>query len=274
MSENKIKYGLKNVHYAVVTEVLGVVSYGTPVAIPGAVNLSMSPEGEETEFEADDTEYFAANSNNGYSGDLEIALVPDSYRADVLGETIDSNGAYIENKDALIKRFALMFEFQGDEKATRHVMYNILANRPKVESSTKGKSIDPKTEVLSMKAKPAVDSGDVKAKLEYGKTGYSTFYSAVYLENAVTNTLATASGTFSKAAAADKTIDATSTSGTNAVKDVKCNGISIGGANLTITGIDVTIESTYIAALTNGTYTITVEFVQGNAVTYVLTVTA
>ena len=50
MMSNKIKYGLKNVHYAVITEAGGVVSYGTPVAIPGAVNITLSPAGEKVEF--------------------------------------------------------------------------------------------------------------------------------------------------------------------------------------------------------------------------------
>jgi phi13 family phage major tail protein len=75
---NKVKYGLKNVHYAVITESSGAVSYGTPVHIPGAVNLTLSPVGEKVRFAADDREdYFAENINNGYDGNLEMALIPD-----------------------------------------------------------------------------------------------------------------------------------------------------------------------------------------------------
>ena len=43
---NKVKYGLKNVHVAPMTETdNGIVSFGTPRRIPGAVNLSLPPDG-------------------------------------------------------------------------------------------------------------------------------------------------------------------------------------------------------------------------------------
>ena len=58
---NKVKFGLKNVHYAVVTETVtdGVISisYGTPKRIPGAVNLTLDAAGEPVEFYADDIVY-------------------------------------------------------------------------------------------------------------------------------------------------------------------------------------------------------------------------
>ena len=86
--------------------------------------------------------------------------------------------------------------------------------------------------------------------------------------------MAVSSSTISKASATDLTIDATSTSATNAVKDVKIAGTSIGGANMSYTGVDATILSAYIASLDVGTYAIAVEFKQGNSVAYTLTVTA
>jgi len=55
---NKVKFGLKNAHYAVVSNNNGVITYGTPVRIPGAVNLVLNPKGDKTEFYADDMAYF------------------------------------------------------------------------------------------------------------------------------------------------------------------------------------------------------------------------
>lgn len=271
---NKVKYGLKNVHYAVVTEVNGIVSYGTPVQVPGAVNLVQNPAGENVTFYADDQVYYEENTNNGYDGTLEMALIPDEFRVDVLGDEIDLNGALIENANAKPKKFALMFEFDGDANKTRHVNYSVLPTRPNVEGSTKTNTKEPKTETMDISVRPAIDTGDVKAKMKPTDAGYDTFFSAVYLKNAPTNTVALNTATFSKAAPADVSIDVTSTDATNAVKNVLLDGAPVGGINLTATGVDVSIKSTYIAALANGTYTITVEFSKGNAVTVTLTVTA
>ena len=70
---NKIKYNLKNVHAAVLTETTtsnGVTySYDTPEPIPGAVSLSLDAEGESSPFYADGVVYFRSATNNGYSGE-------------------------------------------------------------------------------------------------------------------------------------------------------------------------------------------------------------
>lgn len=268
---NKVKFGLKNVYYAVVTESGGAVSYGTPVAMPGAVNLALSAVGENVTFHADDQIYFEENTNNGYDGSLEVALIPDSFRTDVLGDTVDANGAIIENANATVKKCALMFEFDGDAKKTRHVLYSVLPTRPNVEGATKTNTKEPKTESMNIAVRPALDTSDVKAKVKQGETGYDTFFSAVYLKNAPTNT-ADNPADFSKAAPADVTVDVTSTSETNAVKSVYMDGTPIGFSNLDISGVDVTIDKTYVGALTNGAHVILVEFTQGNSVSVTLTV--
>jgi hypothetical protein len=74
-----------------------------------------------------------------------------------------------------------MYEFSGDEKATRHVNYNVTVARPNIQSTTKGSSIQPVTDVLNITASPATDTGYVKAKIQSGDTGYDTFYDSVYL---------------------------------------------------------------------------------------------
>lgn len=270
----KVKFGLKNVHYAVVTEAAGVVSYATPKHIPGAVNLTLDPDGERVEFFADDEAYFEENTNNGYTGSLELALVTDEFRVDVLGDTIDANGALTENRNAKVKKFAMMFEFDGDEKKTRHVTYSVLPARPNISGATNTNTKEPQTESMDITARPAVDTGDVKTRVKQGEAGYDAFYSAVYLKNSPINTVASSAATFSKALPAGLLINSTSTDLENSVKNVLLNGAPIPGVYLTVAGEDVTIGQGFITALSNGTYTVTVEFMRGNAVTVTLTVTA
>lgn len=177
---NKVKYGLTNVYYALITNTNGVITYGDPVRIPGAVSLSLSPKGEKTEFPADDIMYFTASANQGYEGSAEFALLNDAFRKDVLGEKLDANGVLFEDANAIPKEFALLFQFAGDANATRHILYNVSISRPNIESGTKGTSIEVKTDTFDLTASPAIDTGYVKAKAEAGTAQYDSWFTAVY----------------------------------------------------------------------------------------------
>ena len=106
---NKVKYNLKNAHYALLTVGEdGAVSYAAPVPLPGSVSLSLDANGEPENFYADGIAYYVINNNMGYDGDLELALIPESFRTDVLREKLDSKGVLIENSDAELALFALL----------------------------------------------------------------------------------------------------------------------------------------------------------------------
>lgn len=183
---NKIKFGLKNVHYAPITETVtdGIteVTFATPIPIPGAVNLSLSPVGDTTPFYADNVEYFTAIANNGYDGTLEMALIPDTFKATVLKEVLDTNKVQFEENDKQPSPFALLFEFEGDLKATRHAMYYCKAARPNIESSTKGQGIEPKTETLNLTCRSMPGTTIIKAKTtdETDAAIYTDWYKTVY----------------------------------------------------------------------------------------------
>ena len=186
MANNKVKYGLKNVYFAKATidPSTQTATYGTPIRWPGAVSLSMDAEGESTKFRADNVDYWVGQSNNGYSGDFESALIPDDFRKEILGDIVDGNGLLIEDAGALTQEFALLFQFEGDQNATRHVLYNCTATRPSVSGSTTDEQIEPQTETLTLTAvaihNATLDKDIIKARCNEGDTPYSTWFDAVY----------------------------------------------------------------------------------------------
>lgn len=185
-NKNKVKFNICNVHYAPITVgENGVVTFATPVAMPGAVSISLDPTGEPESFYADGIEYYTINNNQGYEGDLELAMIPEDFRTDILKEEADSNKVLVENANSETGSFALLFEFDGDVKKIRHVMYNCSASRPTIESKTNEEDKEVQTETLTVKARPMAN-GYVKAKTgdSTTETVYSNWYKAVYEPNA------------------------------------------------------------------------------------------
>lgn len=176
---NKVRYGLKNVHYATVTFASdGTPTFGTPVAIPGAVSANLSKNGDTYTFYADDGSYFELGDNASYEGDLVIALIPQSFRTAALGETLDGKGVLFEDSNPTRGHFALLFEFTGDVNAIRHVLYNCTAAENTIEGQTKGENIEVQPETLTITAKALPNGGPVKAKT--GDTTDATVYSEWY----------------------------------------------------------------------------------------------
>lgn len=177
---NKVTFGLEKVHVAF----KGEVGYDDPIAIPGAVNLSLSAEGDTSTFYADNIAYFSMASNNGYTGDLEMALVPDAVLVEMLGWEVDTNGMLVEIADGIQKEFALLFEVKGNEKNKRYVYYSCKASRPTQEHGTKTESVEPNTQTLTITITPT-EIGDklvTKGGLELNETNqiiYDGFFATV-----------------------------------------------------------------------------------------------
>ena len=181
--KNKVKFNICNVHYALITvDEDGEVTFGTPVAMPGAVSLSLEPNGEPSNFYADGYAYYTISNNMGYEGDLELAMVPESFRTDVLKDSLDDNSVLVESANVETANFALLCEFDGDVKKIRHVLYNCSAARPNIESTTNEEEIEVQTETLAITAAPLAN-GYVKARTGDSTTDtvYTGWYTSVYM---------------------------------------------------------------------------------------------
>ena len=157
---NKVRFGLKNVYYAVLTESDNAApSYGTPKRLLGAVNLDLAQNGGSNSFYADNIEFFRTEYDNGYTGSLELARLSDEALKDIWGFGYDSTNKLIyENAYSEPKPFALLFQVEGDKNEDLYVLYKVYASRPNIGSATineNGK--EPQTQTVDISALPVPD---------------------------------------------------------------------------------------------------------------------
>ena len=158
VTENKVQFNLKNVYYAVLTYSDGTAIFGTPVHVPGAVTLTMSPEGDTKPFYADGIKYYTSVANNGYSGDLEMALMPTQMRVDLWGmKKSATDNVLIEDATVEPSDFALLFQVDGDAQSALNVLYNCKAARPSIGSKTIEAGKEVQTQKCKVEASPLSD---------------------------------------------------------------------------------------------------------------------
>lgn len=178
---DKVKFGIKNVHYAVKTD--DTPTYETPVPIPGAVNFSLEANGDTSPFYADNMQYFVTVANNGYTGDLETAMFPDAFLKDIFGYSASTKDKVMtENATVQPKQFALLFQEEGDTTGTKYVLYNCACTRPSRSLATTTETTEPQTQTVSVTASPLADGRTMAFTTEETPDGVAqNWYKSVWL---------------------------------------------------------------------------------------------
>lgn len=178
MAENKVRFGLKNVHYAVLTESTDGTSntYATPVAVPGAVSLTMDSNGTDGTFYADNVAYYKTFANNGYTGELEMARITDAMLQDVWGMDLDDTSKVLYEKTGIQpKPFALLFQIEGDQDEELNLLYRVVpTSKPSAGSQTVGEEVEPVTQTFEFEALPLVTGPASQAGLIKARTTDAT----------------------------------------------------------------------------------------------------
>lgn len=181
MSE-KVKFGLSNVHIAPRTEAVGgAVTYGSPVAIPGAVQASITRNSDQNIFYADNKAYFVANRKSSQEIELELADLAKDILTGYLGYIKSKNGSLLETNMTVTPAFALLFQIETDEKARKICYYNCTATESDEEYDTQEESIDPTTSKITATC-TGEKVGDFAVFREIafsGDTNYDDFFKTV-----------------------------------------------------------------------------------------------
>lgn len=187
-AENKVKFGLENVHYAIQNDpdpLTKEVTFGEYMPWEGAVNLTLTPRGGQTEFYADNRAYYVTTVNNGFDGTYEAAEMPQDFRINVLDEALTTDNILVEKRNAKVKLVALAFQFSGDAKETRHVVYGVKFTRPTITGATTTDTSEPQTISTTFIANglktPTLDITKASTTGTTPNEAYNSFFDAVYV---------------------------------------------------------------------------------------------
>lgn len=180
---NKVKFGLSNVHYAVVTEG-ETPTFGAWKSLPTAISLNVSENSNTAQQYADDQLLYVATSTTSTTLGLEMSVVSDEFKKDVLGYLESSRGGLVQIVNDVKKKIALGFEVKGDAKHARHVFFVCEVNNiDEGDHSTNTESPTFANDTINLTAYPvALTNGKyaIKERIDEGQSGYATLFTNAF----------------------------------------------------------------------------------------------
>ena len=146
------KIGVDNLHFfPLTTDTSEGATYGTGVAVPGTVSIDISPATNTATLYADNLAYETASALGEISVTIELADLPKSVQAALLGHTIDSTSGKLVCKNTDVSPYVgISFKAMKGNGAYRYVR---LAKGRFVESddsyATKNESVEFKTQSIT-----------------------------------------------------------------------------------------------------------------------------
>lgn len=192
-SENKITFGVKNLHIATFKTEGDVITYDVPVKVLGTTQITLNAVGEEQQVYADDSIYYTISGSASYEGEIANFSISDDILMKVFGHKKDKNGAILETDDDKKKPVAIMWETSGDVKNKRMILYNVQLKKPNETFSTKTENTNAEPKTMRFTATPR--STDHLLKTIIGNTSenadqakaYKDFFTKVYEPEMIAN---------------------------------------------------------------------------------------
>ena len=174
---NKIKYGIKNVYYAVATLAAdNSATFGTPVALPGAVSLTLDVESDSNDFYADNVKYWSGYTDNGFTGSIEVAKFDTDFKTQFLGYQTLSDGGVAQIKGATKPNVYVAFQTEGDVEGRRVILYNVALGAIGREYPTIEESKEPVTESIDITVTGDNGTGIVMTSYKPADSDYATLF--------------------------------------------------------------------------------------------------
>nr|DAV68027.1 MAG TPA: tail tube protein [Caudoviricetes sp.] len=178
MDKNKVEFGISNLHVGTydVNPSTGAVTMGEGIILPGAVSLSLEPEGDSNSFYADDMIFHSDYQDNGFSGTLKVARFTDDFKKKFLGYVETKDGGLASVKGAVKPALWVSFEAKGDKEKRRVLLYNVTLGGISREYETTSDKKEPATESSKITVIGDNATGLTQVVYNPSDTGYANVF--------------------------------------------------------------------------------------------------
>lgn len=174
--KNKVEFGISELHFCTYEDVGGTVTLGTPVALKGAVSLTLEPQGDDNTFYADNVAYWSRIQDNGFTGTITVAKFSDAFKKAFLGYVELDDGGIAQLKGATKPSVCVMFESDGDADQRRGILYNVTLGNINRSYNTETDTVEVDTEAIDITVIGDNTTKIVRAAYDGEATGYSTLF--------------------------------------------------------------------------------------------------
>lgn len=181
----KVKVGVKKFFYAKQTTedtASSAAVYGTPIAVPGLRSVGVDVASESATIFGDDAPYDTATALGEITVSLELAELPLSVQADLLGHTYDStNHTLVSKGDDAPPYVAIMFAGTTSDGGNRGVkLYKGKFSEPSDEYATKEENIEFQPQSIEGKFVVLKNNNEYKLQQDFDSgESMDTFFASV-----------------------------------------------------------------------------------------------
>lgn len=179
----KVLYNIKKVQFSKITATsdTGLPTYDEPIAVPGAVTLSLDNDSSSEPIYADGIAYFTPSGASSYSGTFEDVHFSKTILKEVFNWLEDTNGNLVE-VDNGTNEFGVQFAVDSDEGEVYFTLYRCSATKPSLNFQTKESSATINNESINITMSPITLSDGktiVKSFADKSASNYATYMNKI-----------------------------------------------------------------------------------------------
>lgn len=176
--DNIVNWGLVASGWSLITvDANGNDVYGPVQKFRGLRFISFTANGDTPKVYADGTIVYVGKNNNGYTGAMEFTNPDEAFLRTVLGEEL-TGGLQYEIQEPVVNRVALLWEWVGDQRHTRHCMYNCTISRPDLSAITRGDGGSKTAQYMTLNIEAIPRANDERVKVRSTETTPTAVYNA------------------------------------------------------------------------------------------------